>query len=279
MGKLRRLAGRVRARVAPRATGDPFQTVEVFAWRPLTGEQNFGDHLARIVTAQMLARRGHALEEEVPAPRRLLTIGSVLHFAGEGDTVWGTGVNGKVDTDLHRFSRLDVRAVRGPMTAEFLRRRGVACPDVFGDPALLIGSIFAGRFRAAPTRDHVVVPNLHDLPLVQGRDDVVSPLLGWNRVVTAIASARLVLSSSLHGLVIADALGIPSRYVRLSETEDLFKYRDYALGAGRVSIEHARSIDEALEMGGTAAVTYDPKPLIDAFPWDLWEQASFGKAA
>lgn len=268
--RLLRAYRRLRASPKP-APVPPFPQVETFSWRPQNGAVNFGDHLARIVPAQLLAGRGYTLDDEVARAVRLFTVGSVLHFAGDGDLVWGSGVNGKIDADRHRFAYLDVRAVRGPLTAEFLRKRGIACPDVFGDPGLLVGTLFADRFRCMPEHDYVFVPNLHDLALVAGDPHVVSPLLGWNRVVAAIARARLVLASSLHGLVIADALGIPSRYVRLSETEALFKYQDYALGAGRASIEPAASVAAALEMGGTAPAGFDPAPLIAAFPWELWE--------
>lgn len=244
--------------------------VEIFEWRPGDGRINFGDHLARIIPGQILAQKGRTAEDEVVRPCRLLTVGSVMHFARDGDTVWGSGVNGKVDPALHRFKRLDVRAVRGPLTAEWLRARGIDCPDVFGDPGLLVGSLFGRRFPLSASQPHVIVPNLHDLPLLTGRANVASPLRGWNQVVAAIAAARLVVASSLHGLIIADSLGIPSRPVRLSDTEALFKYEDYYLGVGKPMPTIARSINEALEMGGAPPATFDPGALLAAFPFDLW---------
>jgi pyruvyltransferase len=79
-----------------------------------------------------------------------------------------------------------------------------------------------------------------------------------------------VLSSSLHGIVVAESFGIPARYVRLSETESLFKYKDYVYGTGRSEFVYATSLAQGLEMGGMPLPNCDPAPLINSFPWDAW---------
>ena len=99
----------------------------------------------------------------------------------------------------------------------------------------------------------------------------VSPLRGWNAVVEQIVGADLVLASSLHGVVIAEAFGIPARHVRLTETEPPFKYDDYARGTGRSGIDSANSVAEALEMGGAPPISFDPQALLATFQHDLWE--------
>ena len=99
---------------------------------------------------------------------------------------------------------------------------------------------------------------------------MISPLSGWNRCVAAILRHDLILASSLHGLIIAEAYGIPARYVRLSEEENLFKYRDYYAGTGRPNFSYARSVAEGLEMGGEPSPIFDPEPLMRAFPFELW---------
>jgi len=247
----------------------PYRHHSLFFWKPEAGT-NFGDHLAKIIVGQILASRGLSLDDQTPSVVRILATGSILHFARDGDVIWGSGVNGKVPETAFTARHLDVRAVRGPLTAEFLRRRGIAVPDVYGDPGLLVRTLFADRFAVTGARDHVFVPNLHDLKLIGNQPDVVSPMQGWNAAVAEILSARLVLASSLHGLVIAEAFGIPARYVRLSETENLFKYQDYVYGTGRTELVYARSIEEGLEMGGMPPVTWAPDALLAAFPWDLW---------
>ncbi|WP_205499826.1 polysaccharide pyruvyl transferase family protein [Rufibacter psychrotolerans] len=251
-----------------------FNHVNLFYWKPLDGSLNFGDHLSKVIVTKILADRNHLLEEETASPRTMLAIGSVLHFAADHDVIWGTGLNGKVDVAEHTFSDLDVRAVRGPLTREFLQKRGIKVPEVYGDPALLLPHIFPGRFKKEAQKRYVVVPNLHDLRIAKNLrlENVISPTWGWNKCVEEILKAEFVIASSLHGLIIAEAFGIPACYIRLTETENLFKYNDYLQGTGRGNIEFATSVAQALEMGGMAPPVFAPQKLLDAFPIDLWEK-------
>jgi pyruvyltransferase len=262
-----------------RASGSlPYPHVSLLHYRPPDGSVNFGDHLARIVVDRVLGLRQRTRDDEVARPSRLLAIGSILHLAHDGDVIWGSGINGKVPASSFTARQLDVRAVRGPLSEQFLRARGFDVPRVYGDPGLLVSHLFGERFKPTGRLPYVFVPNLHDLTLVAHEPHVVSPLWGWNTVVSRILEAQLVLASSLHGLIVAEAFGVPARYVRLSETENLFKYEDYYFGTGRAQFAYARSIAEGRAMGGMPAFTFDPQPLLTAFPWDLWEDSGDGAA-
>lgn len=249
----------------------PYPSVNVFEWRPKSGAINFGDHLSTVVVSKLLSDRGRSLWEETAQDRRLFAVGSVLHFTSEGDTIWGSGVNGKIPNNAPYPKFLDIRAVRGPLTAQFLHDRGHDVPEVFGDPALLLPHLFPNRFHVEKKVPALFIPNLHDL---MSLDDctipIASPLRGWNWVADRIAEAEFVLASSLHGIIIAEALGIPARYVRLSELEGMFKYDDYARGTGRECMMPAFSVAEGLEMGGHDPIEFDQNRLLQAFPWDLW---------
>lgn len=280
---MRRLVRGARSRLnrwwRPAGKGTPrpaYPVVSLTRWRSGTNQPNFGDDLSHAIVTLVLARHGQTLEDEAARDRELLAIGSILHMAADGAVVWGSGVNGKIPEDRHRFRTLDVRAVRGPLTAEWLRRhRGIEVPDIYGDPALLLPSLCQGRFAASGTVAHVFVPNLNDLLHGVAQDlpegvELVSPMQSWARAVAAITAARFVSASSLHGLVIAEAFGIPARYVRLSQHEDPFKYRDYYAGTGREGFEQANSVAAAAEMGGEPPPRFDPARLTAAFPLDLW---------
>ncbi len=255
------------------ASPTTFNHVDFFYWRPKNGTLNFGDHLSYVIVTKILADNGFLLQEETFRPSRFLALGSVLHFANSGDTIWGTGFNGKISLEEHTYTNLDVRAVRGPLTRDFLIKRGIETPEVYGDPALLLPHIFPGKFKKKATKPFVVVPNLHDLKIAKekGWKNIVSPLSSWNKCISEIMEAEFVIASSLHGLIIAEAYGIPARYIRLSEEEGLFKYNDYLMGTGRGEIEYARTIEEALEMKGMAPFQFDYKKLLNAFPLDLWK--------
>lgn len=256
--------------------------VEVVHWNPAVGPaarltnrlpwssriNNFGDLLGPVVVQQfrealnLKRARGH---------RRLLTVGSILRLARTNDVVWGTGANGKSLDEKMPFSSLDVRAVRGPLTREFLLAKGVSCPAVFGDPALLLGHMWPRAMFIGDRRNVTILPNLHDLKKYDTGDSrVVDPRWPLSRVLACIARSDFVVGSSLHAIVMADAWGIPARLIRSSSEPD-FKYLDYFLGSGRDRApEIADDLAHALRLGPHDELRWDATPLIEAFPADLW---------
>lgn len=230
--------------------------------------RNFGDLLGPLIVERMRTSLG------LGAPRsrseRLLTVGSIMHLARPGDVVWGTGVNGKIAQQA--FPPLDVRAVRGPLTSERLRRAGAEVPDVYGDPGLLVPHLwtddeFGIRRGAGGT---VLVPNLHDRDRFPA--DALDPRGDLATCIREIASARLVVSSSLHGVVVAEAYGVPAVLVA-SPTEPTFKYEDYYRGTGRALPAPAPTWRDGLDAEPAPAIAgWTPDALLAAFPADLWRR-------
>jgi len=104
---------------------------------------------------------------------------------------------------------------------------------------------------------------------------VVSALGSWVTLLDRIAHSELVVSTSLHGIICAEALGVPARFLWLNSGENIFKYQDYYSGTNRTlrREDYATSVEEALQMGGAPLPIWDPRPLIDAFPWELYPEA------
>lgn len=234
--------------------------------------RNLGDLMGPVLV--------RALARELDLPRaagrrRLLTVGSVLHLARDGDVVWGSGLNPKPGGEAVA-ARLDLRAVRGPRTAALLAgRHGSAVPEVFGDPALLLGALFPHLVRTdrERTNEVTVVPNLNELADVarMGRRAVLTPRGRPRRALHTIGASRFVVGSSLHGVILAEALGVPARAVR-GHAESTIKYEDYYLATGRdPDAELADDIADALRRGPAPAPDWDPRPLLTAFPRDLWD--------
>lgn len=233
---------------------------------------NFGDLIGpRLVERLATDRR---LTKPAPGRSRLLAVGSIIHFARSGDTVWGSGVNGVIGEDEYRFDDLDVRSVRGPLTRQFLLDRGIDAPEIYGDPALLLPELYPElvAIAADKRRDYVVVPNLNDYRRHSAEDpsNVLDPCSGLDHCLATIASSKYVVGSSLHAIIIAEALGIPARLVG-SAIESPFKYEDYYRGTGREPIPAAESIAEAVaDRPETPRLECDLDAIREAFPVDLW---------
>ena len=237
--------------------------------RPL---RNFGDLLGPVIVDAMVRqlRLGHAADHGVLP--RLLAIGSVLHLAEPSDVVWGAGMNVKTGTELVALPTLDLRAVRGPRTHDLLTIRfRQAAPAVFGDPGLLLGALRPRLVVPSQQRRGIaIVPNLNELATLTSRERVINPRWPLRRVLRRIAASELVVGTSLHGIIVAESLGVPARAVRTS-AEGAFKYEDYYLATGRdPDAVLADSVDDAIERGGAEPPVWDPRPLLDAFPADLW---------
>ncbi|MDH3046687.1 polysaccharide pyruvyl transferase family protein [Gordonia alkanivorans] len=206
---------------------------------------------------------------------RLVTVGSIIRLTRDGDVVWGTGVNGK-SKDLPFERRvLDIRSVRGPRTRAWLMSKGFVVPEIFGDPGLLTAR-YAASIPAweKSCNDVLVVPNLHDYvgfkKAYEAEFEVLNPQSPLEECIARIRAANFVAGSSLHGVCLADAFGVPARLISPG-TEPAFKYEDYFLGTGRSVPRVARSVGEALSYGGAPSPDFDAERLRAAFPYELWE--------
>ncbi len=249
----------------------------LFYWDaiPQLGFANFGDALSEALIERMLGNKLEISKQPFNGQKKLLGMGSIMHYAQDSDVVWGTGVNGKSPEKAYLFASLDVRAVRGPLTRDFLLNRGIACPEVYGDPTLLLPLYFPEFQKpASPSNDYVIIPHYSDEHLFAKYTNVISVKEPWNVVVEKILNSKFVISSALSGIIVAEAFGIPARLLQIenkSNTEDLFKYKDYYYGTDRFDFTYATSIEEALEMGGEAMPTCDLETLNNAFPYELFQ--------
>jgi pyruvyltransferase len=247
---------------------------------PVLGRvNNFGDLLGPLLVQKIVSDR-HL--EEKSSSQRLVSIGSIIQMTRPGDVVWGSGVNIKSHTPILN-TKLDVRAVRGPLSRVSLQDCGVEVPEVFGDPAVLWPRFWSREFYEenypGTPRDLSIVPNLYDFSRYRDKSDVViNPQGNPHEVIAKISRSEFVVASSLHGIAIAEAYGIPARLV-IPGVEPLFKYEDYYRGTGRGSFRAARSVTEALDLGGEPPIDSDLDALLDAFPEDLWSRAPLTPAA
>ncbi len=257
------------------AASIPSDGLPLYYWRQPTFV-NFGDYISlklveRIVSDQVRVYSKKSTYHE----QKLLAIGSILSFAENGDVVWGTGINGRLlSTKHYNFSHLDIRAVRGPLTRQYLKEMlNIDCPEVYGDPALLIPYFFP-EFKKAehPIYDYIIIPHYSEISLFPKSvfPNAVYPTDPWDMVIKKILESKFVISSSLHGIIIAEAYGVPAKWLRITAHEHIFKYADYYLATNRPNFQYASSVEEALQAGGEPPFECDLLKLYEAFPFEFW---------
>ena len=255
---------------------------------------NVGDYMSGVIVAEVLRRLGHNETLLIVSSlrdrrfRKLLAIGSILDHASPGDSVWGTGARNE---KLQIAPGVDLRAVRGPKTEALLRKKFLTSAPLsaLGDPLLLLPELFPELCAAQEKLfDVLLIPHYEQFVRLQldfwqaggpftelvqrGKRLEILDLrnvLEWRTIIQTAAKAEFIVTSSLHGLILGDVLGVPTRLFSEKHSEiGLFKFEDYFAATGR-SLTFASSIEEALAMGPHEPLEFDTKPLWDTFPLDL----------
>lgn len=186
--------------------------------------KNVGDTLTPVILKFFLN------QEIELAPRnsrgKLLAVGSVMNALREWDAVWGTGlISNKA---IRQPKNNKFLAVRGKLTKELL---GINC-STFGDPGLLMPLIYNPNY--TPIYNIGYIPHYVDQDKFEGKE-FINVLKPWKEVIDEILKCKKIVSSSLHGIVLAEAYGIPAKWEVYSNKVigDGFKFRDYLSGTGR----------------------------------------------
>ena len=209
-------------------------------------------------------------------------IGSTLRQANANNcghknlVVWGTGFISS--QDRLKVQPKEICAVRGPLTRELLLKQGYKCPDIYGDPALLYPKYYKPELRKKYKLG--IIPHLIDkkeifLRNFQNDPDIliIDVFSGINNFVDQICICEKIASSSLHGIIAADAYGVPSTWIKFSDnvTGNGFKFFDYFKSVGRTDgkplvIQENSSIDDILETFYRYRLDIDLSELWEACP-------------
>ncbi|MCX6810746.1 MAG: polysaccharide pyruvyl transferase family protein [Candidatus Berkelbacteria bacterium] len=166
-----------------------------------------------------------------------LIIGSILALADEQAVIWGTGFM-KYGEKVKGNPR-KILAVRGPLSREGLLAQNIDCPAIFGDPILLYPRFYKPDIEKKYALG--IIPHYSDVdnPWLKENIDpsvkIIDVKQSGNGFVDDILSCKKIASSSLHGIIVADAYDIPSTWIRFSDADwgNGFKFRDYFLSVGR----------------------------------------------
>lgn len=198
-------------------------------------KENYGDLLSVYLVEKISGRKAKFVHpKKQPWYKRnkanYLAIGSILPHASKDSIVWGSGI---IDRE-HEIAKADFRAVRGPQTRKFLVDSGIKCPEIYGDPALLLPLYFNPKVEKKGRIG--IIPHYHDYEAVkemyaENPEVLVVDMmtLDVEEVTCQIMSCEQTIASSLHGLIVSHAYGIPSVWVEFSNKifGDGVKYSDY----------------------------------------------------
>jgi hypothetical protein len=289
---------------------------------------NLGDALSPVIVSAIAGYPARRASFDHPS-ERMVAVGTIGHAQKNGVLhFWGTGLDATlnpVDPSLNRYTRPPnteflVHAVRGRQTANVIREQGIAAPDVFGDPVWFLPRVMPmGHVR----KTHELGVVLHISELVSAdpqatvkeifrRYNIPPSLAGSIRLINTytapnfnaltekveeIASCRRIVSTSLHGMVIAEAYGVPCGWFGTYDAGRMIlsvadagqkidhRVRDFYSGVGKPGVvafcqdrgqeapweDVMAWIDKAWE-----PLNYDGRALFNSFP--LRQAVSFADA-
>ncbi len=248
---------------------------------------NFGDVLNPVIVRHLTGREVAWASLE---SADLYAIGSVYGWVRQNTKnyareihIWGAGIK-RPGEAMGYPDRLTHHLVRGPLTA--IAAEDDQLPQ--GDPGLLAPEA-CGVTRAADAKGIGIIPHVSQW----SRDDYIAELSALpgarlidyrsddcTGVLEEMAACERIYSTSLHGLIVADALGIPNyqfqgrRFAGLAHD---YKFFDYALSVGR---DLTRPVDLAEHMALTTLPAEDTvylanipavkKAIAGSFPYDVF---------
>ena len=204
-------------------------------WCDNSGNFNYGDELNPYLIEKLSnkkIKRKVNLWERFQFRGILIAIGSVINNANYNTIVWGAGI---IDRNQNLRPSKYI-AVRGPLTQNRLRECGITPPTTVGDPAILLPIYY--KPKKLFSANIGFIPHINDLPNIDKSKYTKSIIIDFTKDIEkttdAIASCKIIISSSLHGLIVANAYNIPAIWVSLSNSiiGDDVKYHDYFLSVG-----------------------------------------------
>ena len=212
---------------------------------------NFGDDLNLYLLSALSKRKivfyDYSIVCKLFHKKRILAIGSILgEWIDNNCIIWGAG--SQLDCECAPHVNPIIKAVRGPKTRDWLIKSGMQCPETYGDPALLLPRIYKPNIT---TRNNIgIIPHILDenseelsIFLEHHKNIKVISLKGyrkWKDVINELCSCQMIISSSLHGLILSDAYNIPNIWVKIKYSlggKDYFKYNDYFASVGRTETQ------------------------------------------
>ena len=206
--------------------------------------KNFGDALNIYIVEKITNKHvifGAFLKRD--NIKTLACIGSILSWCDKNSTIWGAGFMKPVENCENQFEGRNIYAVRGYKTLEILKENNYDISNIkIGDPALLLPQLHKKTYTKGTKigiLPHYVDKNNHWIKEQISKSNNIRFIdiecgKDVDGFLDAINDCEVILSSTLHGLIIADSYNIKNVWVKFSKniSGGNFKYNDYYSSIG-----------------------------------------------
>jgi pyruvyltransferase len=209
--------------------------IKLYWWRDtaLGTHGNFGDEITKVIIENLYYRKVRWAE---PWECQMIGAGSLLSdvFKRKKQNkplVWTSGFL-EDDKLLLSDDDFEFAGVRGNLSKERITTNNEL---QLGDAGLLASFLNKGNMLSKTNRlgiiPHYIDASSDFIRKIKNNDgvNIINPTDDLYTIIKAVSSCEAILSSSLHGLIIADSLGVPNRHLVLSANVRGagYKFRDY----------------------------------------------------
>lgn len=228
------------------------------AWWSNPEPGNMGDWLSPYIFNKVSGRSVRFVNPQTKNIKlnHYFSTGSIGKFTKHNSIVLGTGISAN-DAELN--SKAKYLSVRGPLTRSRVIECGGECPEVFGDPAIILPLLYKPNMeeKSGISDKYLLVRHFTHRGLklqVPKTFDEISIFVSNPKKIEAFIDSlhqyRGVVTSAMHCYILCQAYGIPCVLVTFDELKDAvhgdgMKYTDYMMGAG-VPVEPVRVISSNL---------------------------------
>lgn len=208
-----------------------YQNPDVLRVKTCISNQNFGDKILNTNLVAWMSNQKVKLVNNKDTSPSYLMAGSILGWADKTSTVWGSGFL-SASTRLKEAPK-KICAVRGELSKYILSKQGIECPEIFGDPGLLYPRFYnpsiKKKYKLGIIPHYVDAKSAYLKNFAHPDIKIINIIGEGNRFINEILECEKIASSSLHGMIIADAYNVPSIWIELSNKllGGGFKFRDY----------------------------------------------------
>jgi hypothetical protein len=250
--------------------------INLFWWRAFDDnkERNFGDEISKDIIHKVFNLGCERVNEAEIVTSDLIATGSIIQLLLDNPQnatrqtpiyIWGSGMIMPKQHPLSEYniSNLFFEAVRGKKTQEELAlRKDIA----LGDPGILASLAYkkskkvSGRIGIIPHHAELSLSIVEKFKQ-DSRFFMISPIREAQEVISDITTCELILSSSLHGLIVADSFRIPNAHMQLSDilTGGDFKFEDYYSSIEKV--HQKLDLDKIFDNSYLDGIKKDYKPI------------------
>jgi pyruvyltransferase len=192
-------------------------------WCKCAHNRNFGDVLGPYLLEKFSNKTA---VYSAASASQIVVCGSIVEHLPDGYAGIVAGIGCANSTTRKDLSNADVRALRGPLTAQRTNVRDA----ILADPGLLVSDLIERQEKS------------FKVGFIGHYADRTNTFLGkqinikWpiEKVVREADKCESIITSSLHGLILADSLGIKRKWVKYPKVQGGgFKFKDYGASIGQ----------------------------------------------